>query len=80
MEDGFATLSKIVRERESAIVARWRQLLAEAGGSGRIKDAEVEKQCQDFLASFVAGLSAGATFVTDPAYAKARELLGEVSR
>ena len=46
MEDGFAALSKIVGEREGEIVTRWRQLLvAASGGMGRIKDAEVEKQC-----------------------------------
>nr|WP_225883607.1 STAS domain-containing protein [Sphingomonas aliaeris] len=81
MEDGFAALSKIVSEREREIVAHWRQLLgAASGGTGRIKDAEVEKQCRDFLSAFAAGLSAGATIATDPAFASTRDLLGEVSR
>ena len=81
MEDGFAALSKIVGEREGEIVTRWRQLLvAASGGMGRIKDAEVEKQCRDFLSAFAAGLGAGAKVATDPAFASARDLLGEVSR
>ena len=81
MEDGFAALSKIVGEHESAIVSRWRQLLmASTGGAGRIKDAEVETQCRDFLAAFTAGLGAGAIAWTDAAFAPARELLAEVSR
>ena len=81
MVNGFAALSRIVGEREGEIVARWRQLLvAASGGTGRIKDAEVEKQCRDFLSAFAAGLGAGATVATDPAFASARELLGEVSR
>ena len=81
MEDGFAALSKIVGEREGEIVTHWRQLLvAASGGMGRIKDAEVEKQCRDFLSAFAAGLGAGAKVATDPAFASARDLLGEVSR
>lgn len=81
MEDGFAALSVIVGERESEIVTRWRQLLAaSAGGAGRIKEAEVEKQCRDFLSAFSAGLGAGATDSADAAFAPARELLAEVSR
>ena len=81
MEDGFAALSKIVGEREGEIVTRWRQLLvAASGGMGRIKDAEVEKQCRHFLSAFAAGLGAGAKVATDPAFASARDLLGEVSR
>ncbi len=81
MEDGFAALSKIVGEREREIGARWRELLAmSAGGAGRIKDAEVEKQCRDFLSAFADGLRAGAMAASDPAFAPARQLLDGVSR
>ena len=55
-------------------------LIAASGGTGRIKDAEVEKQCRDFLSAFAIGLGGGATVATDPAFASTRDLLGEVSR
>lgn len=81
MENDFGALSNIVRERESAIILRWRELLAGGGGgAGRMKDAELETQCRDFLAAFATGLSAGATTAADPAFTAARDLLGEVSR
>ncbi|WP_375383580.1 STAS domain-containing protein [uncultured Sphingomonas sp.] len=81
MEEGIAALSQIVRASEGTIVVRWRELLvASGGGAGRIKGAELEKQCRDFLSAFVAALSAGPTSVTDPAFAIARGLLGEISR
>lgn len=81
MESGFGTLTDIAREREGEIIKRWRDLLAAAGGgAGRMNEAELETQCRDFLAAFVAGLRAGATDVSDAAFKPARDLLGEVSR
>lgn len=81
MDNGFNALSDIVRDRESAIILRWRELLAAAGGgAGRMKDAELETQCRDFLSALASGLSAGATSASDSAFSPARDLLGEVSR
>lgn len=81
MENGFGALSDIVRDQERAIILRWRELLAAGGGgSGRMKDAELETQCRDFLTTFTNGLSAGAITAADQAFSPARDLLGEVSR
>ena len=81
MENGFGALSDIVRDQERAIILRWRELLAVGGGgSGRMKDAELETQCRDFLTTFTNGLSAGAITAADQAFSPARDLLGEVSR
>ena len=79
MENNAAALSEIVQTRETEIVTRWQELLASAGGgAGRMKDAELGKQCRDFLSAFATGLRAGAPTASDPAFAPARELLDEV--
>ena len=81
MENNAAALSEIVQAREAEIVSRWQELLASAGGgAGRMKDAELGKQCRDFLSAFATGLSASAASASDPAFAPARELLDEISR
>ncbi len=74
-------LASLVLERQDEVLARWRELLtATGGGGGRIKDAELQKQCRDFLGALAQGLSAGAASASDEGFASARELLGEVSR
>ena len=74
-------LSSLVIGRQDEILARWRELLtATGGGGGRIKDAELQKQCRDFLSRFAQGLSGGAASASEEGFASARELLGEVSR
>ncbi len=82
MEEGLTVLARIVETKGDALLARWRELLAEAGatGGGRIKDAELQKQCRDFLAALGAGLTGGAATVGDEHFANARALLDEVSR
>ena len=81
MENNAAALSEIVQTRETEIVTRWQELLASAGGgAGRMKEAELSKQCRDFLSAFATGLRAGAPTASDPAFAPARELLDEISR
>ena len=79
-EENREALASLVLERQDAIVARWRELLtATGGGGGRIKDAELQKQCRDVLGALAKGLTTGATS-TDEGFAPARALLGEMSR
>ena len=63
METGLNMLASIIEEHADVIKARWRALLTSAGatGGGRIKDAELQKQCGDFLSALGSGLSAGAS-------------------
>ena len=50
IEASGAALASLVQDRRTEILARWRELLmATGGGGGRIKDAELQKQCRDFL-------------------------------
>lgn len=74
-------LPEIVRKDEDAILEQWLALQKGTGqaGAGRISDADLSNQCKEFLAAFVEGLAAG-TDVDGPAYARAKQILGEVSR
>ena len=81
-KSGLQTLAQIVASDGAIILKRWRELLTEAGasGGGRIKDAELQKQCSDFLKAFETALSAGASKITEPAFDTAKALLDDVSR
>ena len=73
---GFpAVLARLIESQREDLLSRWRQLLA-GSGAGRIKDAELQKQCRDFLAAIGTALDGGAQSVSDPAFAGARALLG----
>ena len=81
IEAGWEALAALVLDRKNEVLGRWRELLtATGGGGGRIKDAELQKQCRDFLDALAQGLRAGATSAGDEGFAAARELLAEVSR
>ena len=80
-DSGQDALAALVAQKQAALLARWRDVLrTDGGGGGRIKDAELQKQCRDFLAALATGLGAGATSATEDGFKEARELLGEVSR
>ena len=82
MDEGLVILARIIANGGDALLGRWRELLVEAGGGGggRIKDAELQKQCRDFLNALRSALEGGARKVGDPDFATARALLDEVSR
>ena len=81
VEVGQDALVALVTEQRETILARWRELLTDTGGGGgRIKDAELQKQCRDFLTAFTRGLETGAASATGEAFASTRDLLSEVSR
>ncbi len=82
MDEGLTVLARLIASKRDDLLARWRQLLGESGGAGtgRIKDAELQKQCRDFLAAISAALDEGAGKIGDDAFAAARALLDEVSR
>lgn len=83
MDQGLTILARLIETRAEVLLARWRDLLVEAGasGGGRIKDAELQKQCRDFLAAIGTALNAGTPgAVSGPEFATARALLDDVSR
>ena len=81
IEASRAALASLVRDRQAEVLARWRELLiATGGGGGRIKDAELQKQCRDFLGALAKVLAADGSSAADEGLASARELLSEVSR
>ena len=81
VESGQEALASLIAGRQEVILARWRELLtATGGGGGRIKDAELQKQCRDFLTAFRQGLGSGAASAIEDGFAPARDLLSEVSR
>jgi rsbT co-antagonist protein RsbR len=79
--DGLRALTQIISEKQPQILARWSELLAvSAGGAGRIKVAEIQKQCADFLSALGIAMSAGAVNSDDPVFAASKALLDDVSR
>ena len=81
IEASGAALASLVQDRRTEILARWRELLmATGGGGGRIKDAELQKQCRDFLNALAKVLGAEGSTAADEGLAAARDLLAEVSR
>ena len=75
-------LPEIVRKDEDSILEQWLALQKSAGqvGAGRISDADLRVQCREFLSAFVDGLSGSGADIDGPAYARARQILSEVSR
>ena len=62
MDDGLTLLARMITSQEEILLGRWRDLITEAGGTGggRVKDAELRKQCRDFLSALAAALDGGA--------------------
>ena len=75
-------LPEIVRQHEDAILEQWLGLQKASGqvGAGRISDAELRVQCREFLSAFVEGMTGSGMDIDGGAYARARQLLSDVSR
>src|SRR5262245_1292539 len=76
------SLAELVREHEGEIETAWLGLLRTKGGlqTGRIKEAELQTQCRNFLGLLTAALAKAGPDVSNAAYAPVRDLLGDVSR
>jgi rsbT co-antagonist protein RsbR len=78
-----STIPTLLAAHEQDVLAEWLRLLKEAGGTGggRIRDAELQTQCRDFLALLRnAVASGGLDSIQAASYGPVRDLLGEVSR
>jgi rsbT co-antagonist protein RsbR len=75
-------LPEIVRKDEDSVLEQWIGLQkgSGSGGSGRISEAELRTQSREFLAAFIEGLSGAGLDIDNAAYARAKQVLGEVSR
>ena len=76
-------LAEIIASREADLLSAWSAKLQEptASSSGRIKPAELQTQCRNFLQGLREALAAGtSTDVESSGFASVRSLLSEVSR
>ena len=82
MDDGLTILARIIDTDSETLLARWRDLLgtADGVGAGRIKDADLQRQCREFLKGLSAALRSGSTKITEDGFAGTRALLDEVSK
>ena len=81
MSNDVSKLAQLVGEQEAAIVRDWVRQLHAAGAlqSGRIKEAELQTQCRNFLDLLRPALSQAGGDVRSPAYEPLKRLLGEIS-
>jgi rsbT co-antagonist protein RsbR len=76
------SLAELVREHEGEIEAEWLKLLRAKGGlqTGRIREAELQTQCRNFLGLLTAALAKAGPDVTNAAYGPVRDQLSDISR
>jgi rsbT co-antagonist protein RsbR len=75
-------IAQLVADHVKEIAAEWFDLLKKAGAlqTGRIKEAELQTQCRNFLDLLQHALGKVGTHVAHDAYQPVREMLGEMSR
>jgi rsbT co-antagonist protein RsbR len=75
-------LAQLVGQQEAAIVAEWLEGLRAGGAlqTGRIKEAELQSQCTQFLGQLRTALADGQQDIDAQAFGGARSLLNELSR
>lgn len=78
----LSIFERLIQTDMDALLARWRDLIVSAGGTGggRIKESELQRQCRDFLAALMEGVRSGASKSSDGGFASARALLDEISK
>jgi rsbT co-antagonist protein RsbR len=74
-------VARLVADHEKEIISEWLDLQKQAGvlDIGRIKEAELGRECREFLERLRDALTKGGN-ATDPAYQPVRDMLGELSR
>lgn len=82
MDTGLSIFERLIQVDTVGLLARWRELIVVAGGTGggRIKDNELQTQCRDFLGALTDGVRLGATKIAEPGFAPARALLDDISK
>jgi rsbT co-antagonist protein RsbR len=74
-------LAQLVAEQEGAIVREWSRVLQASGAlqSGRIKEAELQTQCRNFIEMLRSALNQAGTDSKAPAYEQLKRTLSEIS-
>src|ERR687890_710586 len=78
-----SSIHNVIGKHQQDILSEWIRLLKEAGatGGGRIKEAELQTQCQGFLAALREATGPGdGSNLQGASFAPLRDLLGEMSR
>jgi rsbT co-antagonist protein RsbR len=80
--NNISKLAQLVIEQEGAIVREWMRSLQASGAmqSGRIKEAELQAQCRNFLELLRPALSQAGTDVHAPQYEPVRRMLMEIAQ
>jgi rsbT co-antagonist protein RsbR len=79
-DSSTSELSSLVERHRATVLAHWiNDQLAIAGRSGFISEADLRRQCTEFMAAFRTGLESGSSDTTDANWGNAREVLSEVS-
>lgn len=78
---GRQTISMLLDTHEAEVQQEWLARLKENGvlASGRIREAELDAQCRDFLRRLRAAMAGGGTDMEAAAFGPVRELLEEIS-
>ena len=78
-----SSIHNVIGKHQQDILSEWIRLLKEAGatGGGRLKEAELQTQCQGFLAALREATGPGdGSNLQGASFAPLRDLLGEMSR
>ena len=74
-------IASIVEKNEEAILAEWlKEMTGSIRRSDLLKEADLRKECAQFLRLMASGLEQGGTNFQSPAWDKSREMLGDLSR
>jgi rsbT co-antagonist protein RsbR len=82
MAGNLGAVAELVSGNEQSILQEWMGLQKKAGilQTGRITENELLAQSRDFLHMLPDSLAKAGTNAADPAYAPAKQMLGEISR
>jgi rsbT co-antagonist protein RsbR len=83
MNQAKGGLAELLASNEAAILAEWQGLLRKAGAlqSGRIKEAELDTQCREFLGRLRTAVAQDADVdANGPTFEPVRSLLADISR
>jgi rsbT co-antagonist protein RsbR len=82
MAGNLGAVAELVGGNEQTILAEWVDLQKKAGilQTGRITENELLSQSREFLHMLPDSLAKAGTNAADPAYAPAKQMLGEISR
>ena len=73
-------IAQLLQDSQTQLLADWMKALRTGGGSKKITDAELQAQCQEFIALLRAALATGSLELDAGAWKDLREFLTGISR